>query len=145
MRREVLFAIVLGVGLGALVAFGLWRANLIFSPNNTNPKPLTEITSSPSSQVVEVSDLIVTSPEDNLVVSDNTLKIPGSATPRATIVILTPADEEILEAKNDGSFEAEVEISGGPNEILVKSYDENGRESTQKLNVVYSTELTASQ
>lgn len=142
MRREVLFAIVLGVGLGGLVAFGLWRANLIFAPNNTNPKPLTEITSSPSSEAVEVSDLIVTSPEDNLVVSEAAVKISGSATPRATIVILTPADEEILEAKNDGSFEAEVGLDGGPNEILVKSYDENGRESTQKLNVVYSTELT---
>lgn len=141
MRREVFFAIVLGVGLGALVAFGLWRANLIFLPGKETPRPLSEIVSN-TEESPESSDLIVTQPEDNLVVSEDTVTIKGSATPRATIVILTPAQEAVLEAGQDGSFEQEVELDGGPNEIIIKSFDEQGRESTQTLTIVYSTELT---
>lgn len=141
MHREVLFAIILGIGLGALVAFGLWRANLIFLPGRESPRPLSEVTALPQ-EPQEVSDLIVTQPEDKLVVSEDTITIKGSATPRATVVILTPAQEAVLEAKTDGSFEEEVELDGGPNEIVVKSFDEQGRESTQELTVVYSTELT---
>lgn len=143
MRREVLFAILFGIGLGALVAFGLWRANLIFLPNKENPRSISEITSQKEQEREVTSDLIITQPEDTAVVSEGTITIKGSATPKATIVILTPEEEKILEANSDGSFEEKLAVGGGPNEIVVKSFDDQGKESTQKMTVVYSTELNA--
>jgi len=144
MRREVLVAIILGIGLGALVAFGLWRANLSFAPSKSQPAPITE-NSSGQTPEIETGNLIVTQPEDNLVISQERINVQGSTTPKSTVVILTPADEVIIESQQDGSFEAEVLLEGGPNELVVKSYDEQGNESQQKLNVVYSTELTTAE
>lgn len=140
MRREVLVAIVLGVALGIAVAFGIWRANLALSPKNS-PSPVLNTNATPGP--AENSDLIITQPENNSVVSTETVMLKGAATPKATVVILTSEDESILEAENDGSFEEEVLVAGGPNDIVVKAYDANGNESEQKITIVYSTELNS--
>lgn len=137
MRREVIVAIILGVGVGLLVAFGLWRANLSFSPNSS---PLPQEQTQDQTETV-LSDLIITSPEDSSVVAKDTVTVEGATTPGASVVILTESGEYLTQAGADGSFEVEITLAPGPNEIMVKSYDGQEREATQTIAVVYSTEL----
>lgn len=139
MRKEVLVAILIGVILGALVAFGIWRANLALLPKKeavqTEQQPLA------TQEEQKTSSLIITQPENNTIVSQDKVTIKGAASPNSTVVILTNLKDYVAETDKDGSFEQEIELEGGPNEILVTSYDEAGNETSQTLTLVYSTEF----
>lgn len=140
MRKEVLFAVIIGVLLGAIVAFGVWRANLAL----VSQKNQGQTQSSPTlkaEEEIKTSQLVITEPENNLVVSSDKITIKGSAQPLSTIVILANSENTIFEAGSDGSIEQEVELVGGPNKIIVIAYDKDGNESKQTLNIVYSTEF----
>lgn len=142
MRREVIIAIILGVGLGIAVAFGVWRANIALSSKSPQATPNNKLVKSstvegPSSS----SNLLIASPENNSISSTNTLIIKGSSVPKAIVVISTNNDNQIVQSDSSGSFEKQVNLEGGPNQIIIKSYDEQGNESNQKLNIVYSTEF----
>lgn len=144
MRKEVLVAILIGVILGALVAFGIWRANLALLPKKEAVKTEQRAGPTPSAEV-PASSLILTQPEDNTILSQDKVIIKGATTPGATVLFLTNIDELVTQADKDGAFEQEVELEGGPNEITVTSYDESGNEMTQTLTLVYSTEFEKEQ
>lgn len=146
MRKEVIIAIILGSVLGIAVAFGIWRANQTLKPQK-QIKGI-EATSSPVSTTqpenktnTETAELLITSPENNIVVNEDSVKVEGTTQPKATIVIISNTGEVILEAKQDGSFEQNVKLEGGANEIKVVAYDKNGRRTEKIITVVYSTEL----
>lgn len=139
MRKEVIVAISLGIILGLAIAFGVWRANLSLSGKTPNPQVFNS-TQEPTQDLIK-SSLVVTNPENLSVSSQEELEIKGTAEPKALIIILTNEEEQILEAKQDGSFEASVLLVGGPNEIIVKSYSNEGEQAEQKLTIVYSTEF----
>lgn len=137
MPKEVLIAIIIGIALGIVVAFGFWRANLSLSPNNSSN--ISQPTPDPIIQ--DFSELAITQPENNSVVSTSTIKVVGVTNPNSVVTILTGKSEYVVQGDNEGGFEKEVELSAGPNEIVITSYDEIGTETSQKLLVVYSTEL----
>lgn len=140
MRKEVLVAILIGIILGGLVAFGIWRANLAFLPQKEETK--TEQTASPTSKPdASLSSLIITQPENGSVIPESKVIIKGAAAPNSTVVILTESNDFVTQADKDGGFEQEAELEGGPNEITVTAYDDSGNETTQTLTLVYSTEF----
>lgn len=139
MRKEVLVAIISGIVLGLLVAFGIWRANLTLS--SKTPKPQNLNSTQEQSQEIAKSSLVVTQPENLSVVSQEKVLVKGTAEPKSVVLILANDSQQTLEAKQDGNFETEIELSGGPNEILVKSFNDQGVEAEQKITVVYSTEF----
>lgn len=138
MRKEVLLAILIGATLGGLVAFGVWRANLslnkVVSPSSQS-QPVANNPQTPP------EGLSVAEPEEGTISSKEKVMIKGSAKPGSIIAILAGLENVILEAKADGTFEAEVKLEGGVNEIKVSAFDTEGKESTQTLIVVYSTEF----
>lgn len=136
MRKEVLFAIILGVGLGVALAFGIWRANLALTPREEQTQ-----NNPPTSTPEDFSELIITDPEDQTVVEHDKVNVRGAATPGAMLVILASGGEYILEADKEGSFEQEVKLVPGPNEIKVTSLDTDGNTTEERLVVVYTTEL----
>ncbi|MAG59596.1 hypothetical protein CMO96_02285 [Candidatus Woesebacteria bacterium] len=140
MRKEVLIAIIIGVGLGSAVAFGIWRANLVLSPQNGQEQNQ-QASPSPTDDIITSSQLVVTQPENNVVISKDEVEVQGNASPESTIVILANSGEIILEAEADGNFKETVGLEGGANEITVVAYDKEGNESRQTITVVYSTEF----
>lgn len=142
MRREVLFAIIIGIGLGAVVAFGIWRANLILAPKVKEVMQSPKTSANPSNiTIVNSSNLIITQPEDSSVVSTDKVVIKGSATPNSTIVITSDGDEQITVADKDGTFEKEIGLSAGINNVIVTTLDSKNDQSSQKITLVYSTEF----
>ncbi len=139
MRKEVLFAILLGGIIGAVVAFGLWRANKALT--NNNPKDF--IQTAPKTEKNEMSSgaLVVDSPETNSVVSLDSVKVIGKTTPESTVILSTKEEEVLLEADKDGKFEGTIKLAGGANLIKVTSIDKDGEKEEIELAVVYSTEL----
>jgi hypothetical protein len=140
MRKEVLIAIVIGIGLGAIVAFGVWRANLILGPKVKEAIQTPNGTNSPDSGTSS-ANLIITQPEDSTVFSNNSVTIKGSTIPNATVVLTSDEDEQVTLAGSDGTFEQDLTLASGPNNIVVTSYDDKGNQNTQKMTLVYSTEF----
>lgn len=141
MRREVIFAIFLGIILGGLVAFGIWRANLAFGPQKEST---TTATPFPNNNIAN-TQLVVTQPENNTVVPENTITIKGATTPGSTVVIMSEEEEKIVHVSSDGSFAEKIELAPGPNEVTISSFDSQDNESKQTLVVVYSTEFPGEQ
>ncbi|MBI4029180.1 MAG: hypothetical protein HY376_02340 [Candidatus Blackburnbacteria bacterium] len=143
MRKEVLFAIFLGSLVGLAIAFGLMRANKALVPAKQTEASQSP-TQNPSSQTEEkvaAGTLLVVKPQNNAVVSTNKINVEGSSAPNSTVVVATNDSEAILQTGKNGEFTGNVELSGGPNEIKVTSFDMSGNESSTTLTVVYSTEL----
>lgn len=140
MRKEVLVAIFIGIVLGTVVAFGIWRANFYLSPKQVNK---TEQIPTPEVQQVAISSgLVITQPEENSVISTESVVVKGSTNPNSTIVITSNSDGTIVDAGSDGSFEQEINLEGGPNQIDITSYDKDGNEDNKTITLVYSTEFS---
>ena len=59
--------------------------------------------------------------------------------PEAVVVVFYEEGEKILEANKDGQFQTQISLTGGINEITVKTFDQKGNELEETLNVVFST------
>lgn len=138
MRKEVIVAILIGILLGGLVAFGVFRANVLLGDKKGKE---VEVLPTPFEQEISTSQLVITQPEDSTVVGIDKVTVRGTVSKGATVVILAQSGEYIVEVKEDGSFEQTVELEGGANEMTVIAYDETGNESKQVLTIVYSTEF----
>ena len=137
MRKEVLIAIIIGFGLGLVITFGIWTANKALKEAAPQEAPAPEVTSTPTP--VPPFTLTLTSPEDNSISAEETIEVNGSTAPEAIVVILYQEGEKILEADSEGKFSTEITLAGGPNEIKVSAYDQEGNEAEETLTVVYST------
>jgi len=144
MKKEVLLAIIIGFGLGLLITFGVWKANKALkevAPKKQLPSQETqeeEKTPSPTLAPPQLS-LVITSPEDNSIVSKEKVNISGKTPWRATVVIIYEEGEKIIETDENGNFSTEITLVSGANEIIVSAYDEDSNEVTKTLNLVYST------
>lgn len=144
MRKEVLFAILVGALVGLAIAFGIWRANKALLPQakqatGTKPPPTT------TPQQVETSQLLLTSPENNTIVSSERVTVEGTAPSEAIVVITTNVAEVITQAGKDGTFKQDIGLEGGVNEVKIAAYDKDGNKSEQVVTVVYSTEFGATE
>jgi hypothetical protein len=138
MRKEVLFAIIAGSLFGLVIAFGIWRANLALKPNNgqVSSTPLPE-----TSESVEGFHIALARPEENDIITESPTAISGITKANSWVVISAEEEDYIIKSNDDGSFEQEVELEGGLNQILITDFGENGTSTKEVLSVVYSTEF----
>lgn len=138
MRKEVILAILIGAALGGVIAFGVWRANLSLNKSQDPNSPSTSITGNnePSTEGLSVAE-----PEEGTISSKDKVMVKGKSKAGSIITVLAPKENLIFETKTDGTFETEVALESGVNEIKVSSFDSEGKETTQTLTVVYSTEF----
>ncbi len=137
MRKEVLVAILLGCAVGAVVAFGLWRANKALQE-----KPQQFIQNqTPKNKEPQPDSLVVASPEKDIVVSEAKVNVEGTTKSESLVTISTAKQDVVVEANAKGEFSAEIELDAGANLIKVVSVDKEGNKEEIELAVVYSTEL----
>ena len=137
MRREVIIAIVAGLLVGVAIGFGIWRANKFLSPKQESRRGTPAV----KETVGALIDLLIYSPEDNIVVAKDFVVVEGKTNPKATIVVLANTGEIILTAGKEGKFSQEVRLESGANEITFVAYSDEGEEVRKTLTVVYSTEF----
>ena len=140
MSKEVIAAIVTGIVLGVIVAFGVWRANVAFKPGGQNGQSQSS-TPAPEPTQAENSGITIAKPQQNQVVLETPVIISGITRANSWVAISTEEEDYILKSDENGEFEQKVELVGGVNQLVISAFDEEGDESKSNLLLVYSTEF----
>lgn len=125
MRKEVIYAVIAGISIGLLVAFGAWKISKIVKRNpqtvikRESPKP--QPTSSISIYGLKNFDVTNVNPI-----------IKGITTPNTDILISTTENDYYTKSNSEGEFNIEIELPSGLSEVNINN---------QKLMLVYSTEV----
>ena len=135
MRKEILFAIFAGAVFGLIIAFGVWRANIALKPSTETTT--TESTETPTAEF----GITIAKPLDTQVLTEGTTLVSGITKPNIWVTISAEDEDYIFEADEEGSFEQEVDLVGGVNEIIIIAFDEEGTSVEEKITVVFSSEF----
>jgi hypothetical protein len=144
MRKEIITAIFAGVIVGLAIAFGTWRVNGAFKSKQNDPSKTASTiqqTGDPSQEKLAISLVQI---EDYDVFTQTPIKITGITKPGSIVVISAEGEDYALEPDPDGTFEQDVDLTGGVNQILFSVLDKNGEKVSKKVTVVYSSEFAKS-
>ena len=138
MRKEVIVIVFLGILLGVIVSYGFLRANNALKTNGTN----TEKAIAQKQEGNSANELVlsVASPSENEVLTEEKTSVSGITKANSWITISSEGEDYILQSDNSGSFEQNINLIGGVNQIIVHAND-NGSANEKILTVVYSSEF----
>lgn len=133
MRKEVFLAILAGITIGLVFAFGVWKVS-----RKVKSKPIsvaTQVTPTPKN----VNSFVVSNLSNFDVITQNPFKLSGFAEPGIDIVVSTLNEDYFTKSLEDGSFETEVDLPAGLSQIKVTLPAQN---TNLMFTVVYSTEAS---
>src|SRR4030042_2488661 len=136
MKKEILIAIIIGFILGLVITFGIWTANKSLQENNKTQQtevgetqPIVTGTSPAEGQI----PLVISSPENNVLVNQEKIEISGQTAAQATVIILYEEGEEVFQADEEGEFTQEITLVGGANRIKITALNDEGNEANKTL------------
>lgn len=148
--EKTLLLVLSFISVGLLIAIIYVWYSALNGANKTGTKPgdfikpeqpqtQNVLESSPSSEVPspKTGSLIVTSPKDEDVVSAKTVSVTGSTLAKSSVTITGGKDDVIATVSADGSFNEEITLNEGQNDLVVTSFDDLGNQVTQTVRVVY--------
>jgi len=145
MIKELFLAIV----LGGILGLGVTGGYLTLKQKNQNPKPpiITQPTTIPTPTISLITtnnnsstkNLNITYPEDNLLVSKDTIDITGNTTSNSQIIINTATDSFIGQSGQEGKFTVPIKLDAGLNIVKISSIDKDGNQLDTEINITYST------
>ncbi|OGM20854.1 hypothetical protein A2863_00060 [Candidatus Woesebacteria bacterium RIFCSPHIGHO2_01_FULL_38_9b] len=145
MRKEIIIAIFVGILVGLVVAFGVWRANsAIKTSNNISTQKNIQPSPDVKNPLNEELNITLSQPEDLDVVSQNTTQIMGITRPNTLVVISSEEDDYVIKSDLNGEFKQDIKLASGINEIALHVFDNNQNESQSTIILVYSEEFEKS-
>ncbi len=134
-----MFAIILGLTLGLILAFGLYQANKTGNraPNKTTSSAQPTPTATSSANTF----LNVVLPQDGQIYNTATATVSGSTHPDNILVIISENDELFVKPQPDGTFRSEINLSSGLNNIQIQAISPQGDKQDVKLKVVFTTAI----
>lgn len=140
MKKEAIFAIIIGVLVGLGITFGIYQLRLKTSRTNTTNSDITsDTTSTPTPTDNSNQKLLITSPIDESIVSSTDLRVSGTAEPNEMVVILINDKEYVTQADSIGAFAQDVELDNGGNIVTVIAVAADGTQTKVVYNVVVSS------
>lgn len=134
MRKEIVWAGIIGVSFGLIITFGTYRINSFF---NKSKAISTEATPSPKDN--QEFKITLDKPENDDVVTQNSVTVSGITKPLIWITVSGEDDDYILQAGDNGVFTQNVNLIPGVNQIKITAFDPEGNESIEKVLVIYSS------
>lgn len=138
MKKEVLLAIMIGLTMGLLITYGIYRVQ-----SAINQPPVTDVleTATESAGTAETAPptvIALHSPLQGAVQTDGEVIITGTTIPDSNIVIFINNDETITKSDKSGSFTHNATLESGTNIIRVHVIDAGGNSAVQERVVVVS-------
>lgn len=141
MRKEVIFAILIGLILGFVILYGVQLANR--SAQNAASISITPTQSvSPSttpSVTQAIPRLTITQPTNHSVVNTATITIAGKSVPGSDIALLSEEDDTLTTADASGNFSGELKLAGGQNIIIITALSPDKTFDETTLTIIYTT------
>jgi len=135
MHKEVVLAILLGLGLGLVITYGVYRSRTAPTATQNEVITSTDPTASDSD-----SKITIFSPENESVQSTQSVTVTGSTDPGSFVVILVGEVDFITTADESGNFSIEAELKEGSNIIQAHAVNEDGEVSITEHVVIYNTD-----
>lgn len=133
-----IFAVIVGL-ITAGVAFYLYQMTKTIPPSKQQTLSIkTEITPTPTPN--NEIFLTIENPKDESVVNNKTINISGKTAPKATIIVSSKINDQIVTPAANGNFTLNDTISDGTNIIQITAVFPNGEEKKVIRTVTYSTE-----
>ena len=143
MRKEGVYAIIFGVLIGLLFAFGIFRINGVMKQ-----KSLTATLNNNGNSTNTVTDidypnpsLTLLKPKNMQVFGVDIIQISGATKPESYIIATGGTEDYFTETGNDGSFNFDYEIAPLLNQLNISSISTDNSRSSIKYEVVYSSEV----
>jgi|ERR1035437_4120100 hypothetical protein len=139
MKQERVILSFIMVLIGLLVAgalFYFYQSTKNVSPSTTAIANRITPTPTPKPKIY----LSLNGPADEQVVSNKTLSISGKANPDATLIIITNADQQVIQPSSQGDFSTTITLDDGQNLIEIRSILPNGETMVIHRTITYSTE-----
>jgi hypothetical protein len=136
MKKEVIFAILLGLSLGLIVTYGTYIARKSFthfSKNTASPSP------TPLASANTNTTLTLASPEDESIQAVKEIKVTGTTFPNILVVVFFQNDPQITRADSSGNFSLQGTLQNGANVISVRTIDDSGNITEEKRTVIFTT------
>src|SRR5258708_32587317 len=111
MKKEVLVAILIGLGLGLIVTYGIYRAKTSLSSGQQATSTSNEASPSPGGSVH--NSLTLLSPEDESVQATADVKVTGTTDPNALVVIFMNEQPQVIRADKSGNFSVQKTLQQG--------------------------------
>lgn len=137
MKKELLLAILIGLTVGLVIVYGVYRARVILTPKGQRNMIEASPTPEPSAEVL--SKLVVHSPLDESIQETPNVTIAGTTNHNDFVVILVNDQDFVTTADSSGNFSISAQLEVGSNVIQVISIDEDNQSTTQELTVIYTT------
>lgn len=136
MKKEIIFAIFLGLSLGLIITYGVYRARTTLQkPVTTAPTATPTATPLASAQ----SSLSITSPDDEIIIDQNQIAVAGTTNPNSFVVIIYNNQEKITTSDDSGNFSIQLNLETGSNVIQIHALDEDGNSTVEERTIIYST------
>lgn len=139
MRKEVLFAVIFGIILGAIILFGIRLANNSVNGLNFNPDSATPSSEPAAPKVKKTFEII--SPQNHSVLTEKVISLSGRALPNSTLAITSEADDLIIESSPEGTFSAQLNLIAGENTLTVTTLLKDNQTESQSLTVIQTNTL----
>jgi hypothetical protein len=138
MKKEVLIAILLGLAVGLIITYGLYRVRTSISQ-----PPVAELdqlaTSAASLNEPPQTTITILNPEEGAVLTNRSLRVTGASTPDSYIVLFVNDTDHVSTTDPTGNFSFEVVLDTGVNVLRVHVVDTEGTTTTEERVVVVSS------
>ncbi len=138
MRKEVFFAIVIGLILGAAILFGFRLAD------KSTKEALISVQEKPdqapsATPTPPKSNLSFSEPSDHAVINSANIKISGQALPDSLVAVTSETDDALVATDESGNFSVDFKLAGGENYITATALFPNQNTETKTVSVIYTT------
>jgi hypothetical protein len=136
MRKELLYAIIAGISIGLIFAFGTWKISRAIKKDTPNVTVKKSTPSTKNSHSVSIDKL------NNFDVVTESIVLSGLTTPDSNVIIMTAEADFGGKSNSAGEFGIEVNLPKGLSEIRVISIDNQNNISEVKILLVSETDNT---
>jgi len=135
MKKEVLIAIFVGLSMGLIITFGVYRVK-----NSIAETPTADLEENPlEAEATAVATILALhSPDDGTIQTGKELTVTGTTIPNAFVVLFVNDTDFISNSDESGNFSFKIELENGTNILRVHVLNDDGGETVEERLVVVS-------
>ncbi|MBU0975061.1 hypothetical protein KKD03_05175 [Patescibacteria group bacterium] len=135
MKKEVLIAIFVGLTMGLIITFGVYRVK-----KSITETPTANLEESPPEAEVTTATTILAlhNPENGTIQTEKELTVTGTTIPNAFVVLFVNDTDFISNSDESGHFSFKIELTNGTNVLRVHVLNDAGGVTVEERLVVVS-------